>query len=644
MYLPLQRIKQFKLSMKIYQLLTISILPLFFVACGDSGTTSETTGDSTDSLVIDKQDDHTYANYFEVSTQHLHLELNVDFDGQVINGIAHHEIENHEGVEEMIFDIHNLKILDVQVDGEKVSEYTIGEYDELLGSALTIPVKPESKKVSIRYTTDPTATALQWLNPQQTAGKKHPYLFTQGQAILTRSWIPCQDTPGNRITYSAEVTVPAELMAVMSANNPDEKSEDGRYHFEMNKPIPSYLIALAVGDLEFASLGERTGVYCEPSMVEKCVYEFADVEKMVIAAEELYGDYKWGRYDLIVLPPSFPFGGMENPKLTFATPTILAGDRSLVSLVAHELAHSWSGNLVTNATWDDFWLNEGFTVYFENRIMEQVYGKEYADMLMQIEYQGLEYENGDILSGEYPEDTQLKLDLEGRNPDDGMTAIAYVKGAFFLKTLEETAGREKFDTFLNNYFADHEFETLTTEEFLVYLDENLLQPNGLEFNTEEWVYGEGIPDNCVKINSDKFEKVDAKCALITSVETAKELEIPEGWSTHEWLHFIRHIPADATQEDLAMLDEEFGFSSCGNSEIMAEWYVLSIKLGYEGINPHLENFLVNVGRRKFLEPIYTELSHTEEGLAQANEIYKKARPNYHSISFITIDEILGWES
>jgi hypothetical protein len=365
---------------------------------------------------------------------------------------------------------------------------------------------------------------------------------------------------------------------------------------------------------------------------------------MVIAAEELYGEYRWGRYDLIVLPPSFPFGGMENPKLTFATPTILAGDRSLVSLVAHELAHSWSGNLVTNATWDDFWLNEGFTVYFENRIMEQVYGKEYADMLMQIEYQGLENENDDILSGEFPQDTHLKLDLHGRNPDDGMTAIAYVKGAFFLKTLEALAGREVFDEFLNNYFHDHEFQTVTTEQFVTYLEDNLLEPNELEFNTDEWVYEEGIPDNCVEINSDKFTKVDEKVELITEVENGSELAIPEDWTTHEWLHFIRHIPAEANSDDLAMLDKEFGFKDCGNSEIMAEWYVLSVKLGYDGINADMEQFLINVGRRKFLDPIYSELAKTEKGLAFAKEIYRKARPNYHSISYLTIDKILAWEA
>ncbi|MBD3637501.1 MAG: M1 family metallopeptidase [Crocinitomicaceae bacterium] len=589
-------------------------------------------------------DHHSYANSFDVYTTHLHLNISVDFDEEILSGYVVHDIDNVSKTDKMIFDINGLKIEKIVLDDEEVTNFEIGEHDELLGSPLTVDIKPNTKKVQIFYSTPSDAKALQWLNPQQTAGKQYPYLFTQGQAILTRTWIPCQDTPGKRITYSADVEVPDGLMAVMSADNDTVRSADGWYHFEMTNPIPSYLIALAVGDLEFASLGERTGVFTEPSLIDACVYEFADVEQMVIAAEELYGEYKWGRYDIIVLPPSFPFGGMENPKLTFATPTILAGDRSLVSLIAHELAHSWSGNLVTNATWNDFWLNEGFTVYFENRIMEQVYGKEYADMLMQIEYQGLESENEDIIDGEHPEDTHLKLDLQGRDPDEGMTAIAYVKGALFLKTLEEAVGRDKFDAFLKKYFDDHEFETVTTEMFVAYLKSNLLKPNNVEFNVDEWVYGKGIPDNCVKVETDKFELVSDKCDMIVDVDKVSELGIDkDAWTTHEWLHFIRHIPEAATADDLKMLDDEFNFSNRGNSEIMAEWYVISIEKGYHGIDPYMEKFLINVGRRKFLEPIYSALAETDEGLDMARNIYAKARPNYHSISYLTIDEILGWE-
>ena len=622
-------------------------LPLtVLISCGGpTADSDEQTVDSTQttSLVVD--DVHSYSNVNEVNSTHLHLNLSVDFEQRILNGSVVHSINNTAGTNKMIFDIRDVEISKVTLDDGTETNFEIGEADDLLGAALTVDISPETKEVEIFFATTPDSEALQWLNPQQTAGKKHPYLFTQGQAVLTRTWIPCQDTPGNRITYSADIQVPTDLLAVMSADNPTEKNEEGKYHFEMENPIPCYLIALAVGDLEFASLGERTGVYSEPSEIEKCKNEFTDVEAMVEAAEGLYGDYKWGRYDIIVLPPSFPFGGMENPKLTFATPTILAGDKSLVSLIAHELAHSWSGNLVTNATWDDFWLNEGFTVYFENRIMEEIYGKERADMLLSIEYQELEHENEDILNGEFPEDTHLKLDLENRNPDDGMTAIAYVKGAMFLKTLEATVGREKFDDFLNQYFGDHEFQTLTTEVFIAYLNENLLEPEGVDFNVDEWIYGEGIPDNCVKVESDRFLKVEEKSIKVPIVENAAELGInKDEWTTQEWMHFIRHIPAEVGADKLEMLDKEFGFSDCGNSEIMAEWYVLSIERGYDKINPHMEDFLVNVGRRKFLEPIYTELAKSEEGLALGREIYAKARPNYHAISFNTIDEILGWDS
>ncbi|MEX1001992.1 MAG: M1 family metallopeptidase [Crocinitomicaceae bacterium] len=624
----------------------VSFLLLFLIACEGSPEEVQQTAEESGSQeeLGEVNDQHSYANVNEVFTRHLHLDIAVNFEQSTISGSVLHEISNPAQVEEMVFDVNQLEIQKVVLDESKETTFEFGEYDELLGSPLKVKIDKGTKQVRIYYATTPKSAALQWLKPQQTAGKKHPYLFTQGQAILTRTWIPCQDTPGNRITYSADVKVPVDLMVVMSANNPTEKNKTGEYHFEMKKPIPSYLIALAVGNLEFAPLGKRTGVFTEPQLIDRCVYEFADVEKMMEAAEELYGEYKWGRYDIIVLPPSFPFGGMENPKLTFATPTILAGDRSLVSLIAHELAHSWSGNLVTNATWDDFWLNEGFTVYLENRIMEQVYGKEYADMLMLIEYQGLKYETDDILRGNYPEDTELKLNLEGRDPDEGMTAIAYVKGALFLKTLEVEVGRDKFDAFLKQYFKDHEFKTVTTEMFVYYLEENLLEPNQIDFNVNEWVYGQGIPDNCVAIVSDKFDKVDEKVALITKVNSAEELNIPaDEWSTHEWLHFIRHIPEDATVEDMAMLDNAYNFSNRGNSEIMAEWYVLSIKKGYDKINPYMREFLINVGRRKFLEPIYTELANSEEGLKLARDIYKEARPNYHSISYLTIDKILGWE-
>jgi len=432
------------------------------------------------------------------------------------------------------------------------------------------------------------------------------------------------------------------MIALMSASNPMERADDGTYKFEMPQAIPSYLLAMAVGNVRFEAISERTGVYAEPSLLDTSAYEFADLEKMVQAAEELYGPYAWGRYDLIVLPPSFPFGGMENPRLTFATPTILAGDRSLVSLVAHELAHSWSGNLVTNATWDDFWLNEGFTVYFEHRIMEAVYGREYSEMLASLTRDGLQEAAAEMLK-EMPNDTKLKLDLEGRNPDDGVTSIPYDKGYFFLRLMEETVGRERFDEFLKNYFQGHKFEVMTTEEFISYLKENLLsEEEYASVRVDEWIYETGIPSNLPEVPSDRFAAVSA---IVTSFMAEGELpsaDVSNAWTTHEWLHFINSLPADISKEQLGVLDGAYGLSASGNSEISAAWFQPTIAAAYEPVYSKVESFLISVGRRKFLTPTYRAL--LDAGQEQmAKDIYAKARPNYHAVSRETMDALLGWE-
>jgi leukotriene-A4 hydrolase len=630
--------------MKKYQYALALMLSFALINCKSVEKKELAESETNQEIIIRNTDGHSHANVHEIRTSHLHLDLAVDFAQKKLKGSVLHKIEHLTQTDTFKLDARDLHIKYILLDERDTASYFLGNSDDLLGQELAVIVNEETQSVKVYYETSPEAGALQWLSAQLTADKNHPFMFTQGQAILSRTWIPCQDTPLNRLTYSANISTPAELMAVMSADNPTERNEEGNYHFEMNKPIPTYLIALAVGDIGFKAIGENTGVYAEQSMLNKSAYEFAEVDEMIVAAESLYGPYKWGRYDILVLPPSFPYGGMENPKLTFATPTILAGDRSLVSLIAHELAHSWSGNLVTNATWEDFWLNEGFTVYFENRIMEKVYDKDYADMLMSIEYQELMRENQEFLNSDYPEDTQLKLDLEGRDPDDGMTSIAYVKGALFLMKLEELVGRENFDAFLNQYFADYSFKTISTEEFLSYLDKNLMQKHQVKLNIDDWVYGQGIPNNCIEINSTRFDVVDKKVIELYSIENIADLGITKkDWSSHEWIRFIRRIPDKVDADLMEKLDDYYGFSSWGNSEIMAEWYLSSIQKGYHGMEPDMRTFLVNVGRRKFLEPIYTELAKTPEGFEMANEIYVDARPNYHSITYNTIDEILNWD-
>jgi leukotriene-A4 hydrolase len=636
-----------KLNYIMIQKYSIIILSLFLFACNDSKTESKSSDSTTENKKNDEGEaivnNHSHSNIDEVNTTHLHLEFDVNFDQKKIKGIARHKM-NNTGVDVAIFDVQGLDIQKVTLGegDEKETTFKIGKEDKLLGAPLKVDINENTTMVNIYYETTEESQALDWLDPSLTGSKKHPFLYTQGQAILTRTWIPTQDTPENRITYSAEVKVPSELLALMSANNPTEKNKTGEYSFEMNQPIPSYLIALAVGELEYAKLGEKSGVYAEPYMIDAAASEFRDIPKMMDAAQELYGEYLWDMYDVIVLPHSFPFGGMENPRLTFATPTLIAGDRSLVSVIAHELAHSWSGNLVTNATWDDFWLNEGFTVYFENRIMEEIYGKEVADMLALIEFQELEKSIDKMMSEGNNEDTHLKLNLDERNPDDGMTDVAYVKGAFFLKTLEKTVGREKFDAFLRKYFSAHQFETLTSEDFVEYLNKNLLEKENIDFNVEEWIYSDGIPDNVVKITSDRFVKIKKLADKIKNGEKLPAALKRQDKTTQEWLTFIRHFKGELDKEKMIVIDKQLNFRNSGNAEIMSEWFILGINNGYTDLRPDIKKFLVKVGRRKFLAPIYTTLSEPKNNsLEWANEVYAEARPNYHAISFNTVDEILS---
>jgi len=587
------------------------------------------------------RDIHSFSRPDEAAVTHLNLDLSVDFADHRLVGSATLAIENR-GATELVLDTNDLAIGRVFVDSGKEVESHLGEEVKYLGRSLTIPIEPATRAVKIEYASMPGAAAVQWLEPQQTASGKHPFLFTQSQAILARTWVPCQDTPGVRMTYEATIRVPRGLLAVMSAENPTKTKEDGAYHFKMPQPIPSYLLALAVGDLEFRSLGRNSGVYAEKPVIDAAAYELADTQKMIDAAEKLYGPYRWGQYDVLVLPPSFPFGGMENPRLTFATPTILAGDRSLVNLVAHELAHSWSGNLVTNATWNDFWLNEGFTVYFERRIMEAVYGREYSEMLARLGMQDLEEIVNEL--GPQSRNTHLLLDLKDKDPDDAATKLAYEKGYFFLRLVEETVGRERWDGYLRDYFERNAFRSMTTERFVEDLRANLLSmvPGAEQkIDIEKWISGPGIPPNVPRVKSDAFEKVEEQVGAFQKGAKASSLETKK-WSTHEWIHFLRHLPQSLTLAQMEDLDRAFKFSATGNSEILHEWLMQAIAKGYEPAWGPLEKFLQRQGRRKFLKPLYQKLAESEGGLARARRIYEKARPTYHAVSRGTIDNILKW--
>ena len=591
-------------------------------------------------------DPHSYASRSPVRVRHLALSLTVDFAQHTLAGTATWQLANPEVGTELVLDTRELTIEMVEtldaVGQPTLVPVDLEPADAVLGQALRVALPADATAVRIAYRTAPTAAALQWLAPAQTAGTQ-PFLFTQSQAILARTWLPCQDSPGIRFTYEATVRVPARLLALMSAENPRRLSPSGEYHFHMAQPIPAYLMALAVGELAFAPLSGRMGIYAEPATLPAATHEFADLEKMVAAAEELYGPYRWERYDLLVLPPSFPFGGMENPRLTFVTPTILVGDRSLTSLVAHELAHSWSGNLVTNGTWNDFWLNEGFTVYIERRIMEHLYGREYADMLQVLGGAELHHIIAEI--GAASPDTHLHLRLAGRNPDEGLTEIAYEKGCALLLTLESLVGRSRLDAFIKEYFARFSFQAMDTAAFLHYLRAELLDAEpGLEarLNLAAWVHGPGLPPNAPTPASSRFAIVDrALDELRSGTAPASLLPATAGWSGLEWVYFLHGLPTTLTAEQLTKLDAAFGFTNSGNAEILTAWFPLTLRAGYAPADAAVEKFLRRVGRRKLLVPLYRALLATPNGPARARAIYQHARPNYHSVATGTLDALLA---
>lgn len=594
-------------------------------------------------------DPHSFGNPHEIAVKHAGLDLTVDFDKRVLHGHATLTLQRKiKSAKTLILDDKGLDVTRVEAASArgafKETKFEVGEARESLGAPLRIHLPAAAARVRIHYATRPGATALQWLTPAQTAGKKKPYLFSQSQAAHARSWIPLQDSPGVRITYSATIRTPKDLVAVMSAaGNPQQPDGPGHgiFRFKMDVPIPSYLIALAVGDLAFRSLGPRAGVYDEPSLVDRDAKEFEDVEAMIKTVERLYGPYAWGRYDMLVLPPSSPYGGMENPRLTFLSPTIVAGDKSLVSVVSHELAHSWSGNTVTNATWSDFWLNEGFTTYIERRIVEAVYGKERADMEAQLGRQRLQE-----LVKELPTPDQiLHMDLGGREPDEAATELPYEKGALLLRLLEERAGRARFDAFLNKYFATYRFKSLTTADFLRFLDRELLTDPKLRKSVprevvKQWVYEPGMPESAPAIRAEAFDRVQlaAEQWLAGSLKTDG---LPAAkWSTPEWLHFLKALPRVVGTARMEELDARFKLTQTGNIEILLQWLLLAIKNDYRAADARLEDVFTTVGRRKIVKPLYQELARTENGRQRARKIFQRARDGYHPIVANELEKLL----
>jgi len=615
-------------------------------ACSSSGG-----GDSEPGNILAREegrDTHSYAKPLEARVTHVSLDLTADFEARRMVGSATLDLLVAVGAEEVVLDSAGLEIREVvSGDGQALTWEEGADSGDSHGAPLTVRLDG-ADRIKITYASAPDASALQWLTPEQTTDGEKPFLFSQGQAILNRTWIPTQDSPGIRQSWDARIVAPEGIRVVMSADmltpeGEEVEDEPGKraWRFRMEQAVAPYLIAIAAGDLEFREIGPRSGVYAEPSVADGAAEEFSDLETMIDAAEELYGPYRWGRYDLLVLPASFPFGGMENPRLTFVTPTVLAGDKSLVSLIAHELAHSWSGNLVTNATWNDFWLNEGFTVYFENRIMESVYGPERAAMLADLGWADM-LQSIDEAGGLAADDTRLHLDLGGRDPDDGMTDIAYEKGAVFLRSVESMVGRARFDAWLRDYFDRHAFQPQTSAGLIHDMRANLFEGSEADdIGLEQWIYEPGLPENAVHIESARFGLVDR--AIASFMRGGQTVNVSwQSWTTQERLRFLNGLPRDISNEYLATLDGEFGLSEAGNSEIRFAWLRLAIANRYDPAKASAEEFLTSMGRRKFVAPLFEALmAQGDWGRPFARRIYRIARPRYHSVTTNTVDETVG---
>ena len=610
-------------------------------------------------------DYHSFANVSEFRVKHVALDLDVSFQKKELSGhVDLTVVRESMSPGTLVLDTRDLDIRSVSMLPKfgglpTPLTFKIGDEQKYLGRPLRIEMPGvagvagtlEAAKQSIiriDYRSRPQASGLQWLTPAQTHDKKYPYLFSQNESIHARSWIPLQDSPQVRATYSATIHTPDGLVAVMSASHgavdskPDLKGLTA-YRFEMQEAIPSYLIALAVGDIKFRAVGERTGIYAEPGVLDAAASEFSDLERMVSTCEKLFGPYRWGRYDLLIMPPSAPYGGMENPRLSFITPTVIAGDKSLVSLVAHELAHSWSGNLVTNATWRDFWLNEGFTVYLERRIVETIYGERREKMEDALGLQSLRSD----LANLDPPHQQLAIDLRKDDPDDGTTDVAYEKGKLFLRFLESRYGRDEVQAFLRSYFDHFAFQSIYTEQFLDYLRSNLLpkKPGAVtEAQIQEWVYGPGIPSYAVLPSDDVFAPVDdVRKAWVAGTLATDKLPV-NGWSTQEWLQFLKNLPRPLPRGKVASLDKAFALSKSTNAEIAMSWFVVAIRNGYEPAYPEVQRYLTTIGRRKLVRPLYEELMKTPQGAALARATYARARPGYHPITATSIDLIVNPKS
>jgi leukotriene-A4 hydrolase len=582
------------------------------------------------------RDPHSFADLSQGKIAHIDFDISVDFSQRSLSLKATYRLEKPVSGS-LYLDTRDLSIERVHANGKDIA-WEMDAQDPIIGDRLHLKELEALSEFTIEVTTSPQSTALQWVTPQQTAGGDHPFLYSQCQAIHARSIFPCQDTPSVRLTYQARMKVPKPLVAVMGAASTgiEDQETTRTYAFKMDQPIPSYLFALAAGNIAFKELGPRTGIYAEQELIDAAAWEFAENEEKLEQGEKLFGPYLWERYDAIVMPPSFPYGGMENPRLTFMSTIYLMGDRSWTAIISHELAHAWTGNLVTNTTWEHFWLNEGWTTYAEMRITEAVEGKEVASLETVIYAKAL-WETLERFGME-ANITCLKPSMEGIDPDEVFSNIPYYKGFLLIRQLELAVGRKRFDAFIRKYIETYHFKSIDTEGFVQFLKNEL--PEAVEkVDVNSWIYEPGLPEGAMDLHSSLHSEALAVAEGYLQGKPLTKEQI-EGWHSDQVLSFLFALPQQIPAEDCASIDEVFDFKHKWNNTLQARFLALCIHSGYSDIMPRVEHFVETYGRGISLSRIFRAIIAEDWTKRHVRPLFERIRERHHPVAIATIEKLI----
>ena len=604
---------------------------------------------------------NTFSNYDIVHQTKVEANFFVDFDQKIVQGKVKLFFKADEDGEVIILDTKSLiinKVIDSET-GEQL-EFLVDEYYKLESHGVPLKIYKEFSKgdtfaILVHYSTTQDSMAIDWLKPEQTSGKKYPFMYSQCQSILCREMLPVQDTPAIKMPIAVSITVPKPLLGLVAGIYQDEidNGDTVTYFYELKIPIPSYLITIAAGDIQSRKISDRCKVYAEKEIVDKAAYEFNETDSFIQIAESYVSPYEWGEYNLLILPPSFPFGGMENPTLTFLTPSLIAGDRSLASVVAHEISHSWTGNLVTNENWPDFWLNEGFTMFLERKIVE--YFKD-ADMAKLDAMVGLSDLKADIIAfGESKSFTSLQPDLIGRNPDDCFNKIPYEKGFNLLIYLEKLVNAKSdvdiFRKFIRSYVANFKNGVVKYMDFRNYFEEfikNEQVPDWekilAEIDWDKWVYAPGFPPVENDFSNKYAVEVDNMVKLFYENKLPENfVETFKGWFTllkQNFLNKIKENDVELTDEQLTYLSDTLNLKQGYNVEVSCSYFLTVLyhgKVLKDDVKEALIDFLGKHGRINYLRPIYKAFYLRDKELAL--KTLDKYRSFYHSIiiKYIELD-------